>query len=88
MLSQTSYGQYFMQSGVKEEVADSINDFFAQLTWTEEEPAMEDNLAQTAVDEELEEMADFLAQLDDEQMERLNELIQTKRSDLESEDEF
>ena len=35
MLSQTSYGQYFMQTGIREEVADSINNYFAQLTWAE-----------------------------------------------------
>jgi len=78
MLSQTSYGQYFMQTGIREEVADSINNYFAQLTWGAEPETENGSLAQVdagAEDEELEEMADFLAQLDDDQMERLNVLI-------------
>ena len=44
MLSQTSYGQYFMQQGVNTEVADQINNYFSQLTYTEEP---EEDLAQT-----------------------------------------
>ena len=79
-----------MQTGVREEVADSINNFFAQLTWSDDDAEDEIDLAQidaSANDEELEDMADFLAQLNDEEMEKLNNLIQAKREEM-SEDEF
>jgi len=83
MLTQTSYGQYTMQTGMREDVADRINNFFAQLSW----PAEEDGegfaqLDTEADDGELEDMAEFLAQLDDGEMERLTELVQARREGM------
>ena len=90
MLSQTSYGQYFMQQGVRNEVADQINNYFSQLSWTAEE-GDDEQFAQTetntVADEELEEMAEFLAQLDEEQIQKLNALVETKRENLGYNDE-
>ena len=79
MLSQTGYGQYFMQQGVREDVADSINNYFSQLSWNLEPVADEELFAQieTSVgDEDLADMATYLAQLNDEEMERLNYFVQ------------
>ena len=92
MLSQTSYGQYFMQQGVREEVADQINNYFSQLSWTVEE-GDDEQFAQTeaetgVADEELEEMAEFLAQLDQDQIEKLNTLVETKRENLGYNEDF
>lgn len=89
MLSQTGYGQYFMQQGVNEEVADQINTYFSQLSWTEE-PEQETDLVQvdadSATDAELSDMADMLAELDDETMERLNALVQAKKEEYAGEE--
>ena len=89
MLSQTGYGQYFMQQGVNEEVADQINTYFSQLSWTEE-PEQETDLVQvdadSATDAELSDMADMLAELDDETMERLNALVQAKKEEYTDEE--
>ena len=91
MLSQTSYGNYFMQQQ-KQEVADQINDYFSQLTWTAEE-GDDEQFAQTdaetgVADEELDEMAEFLAQLDQDQIEKLNTLVETKRESLGYNEDF
>lgn len=88
MLSQTSYGQYFMQQSVNEDVAGEINNFFAQMSWNED--AEEDSFVQVdaSVDEaELDEMAEFLAQLSEAEMGRLNVLVQTKVNAPEEDDE-
>ena len=71
MLSQTSYGNYFMQQ-LRPESADQVSNFFAQQDWSAE-PAQEgfaqvDNETEAVADEELEEFAEILAQLTDEQM--------------------
>ena len=79
MLSQTGYGQYFMQQGVREDVADSINNYFAQLTWNAEPVTDEELFAQTETtlgDEDLEDVATYLMQLTLEETERLQEFIQ------------
>ena len=91
MLSQTSYGNFFMQQSVNNDVAGQINDFFAQQSWTVEE-GDDNDFAQTeaetgVADEELEEMAEFLAQLTEEQVQKLNTLVETKRETLGYNDE-
>ena len=53
-----------MQKGVTEEVANQINNFFSQISWSEEPTAEDNDLAQVdsgATDEELEQVAIFLA---------------------------
>uniref|UniRef100_A0A7S3HU70 Uncharacterized protein n=1 Tax=Favella ehrenbergii TaxID=182087 RepID=A0A7S3HU70_9SPIT len=90
MLSQTSYGQYFMQQGVREETADQINNFFSQLSWTSDQDD-DENLAQveTSVgDEEIEEMAEFLAQLNEEEIQKLNALVEVKRENMGYNEDF
>ena len=92
MLSQTSYGTYFMQQGVSHEVADQINDYFSQLSWTAEE-GDDEQFAQTEAgadveDEDLDDMAEFLAQLDQDQIEKLNTLVETKREALGYNEDF
>ena len=89
MLSQTSYGTYFMQEN---RFADQINDYFSQLSWTAEE-GDDEQFAQTdaetgVADEELDEMAEFLAQLDQDQIEKLNTLVETKRESLGYNEDF
>lgn len=92
MLSQTSYGTYFMQQGVSQEVAGQINDYFSQLSWTAEE-GDDEQFAQTEAgadveDEDLDDMAEFLAQLDQDQIEKLNTLVETKREALGYNEDF
>ena len=89
MLSQTSYGTYFMQEN---RFADQINDYFSQLSWTAEE-GDDEQFAQTeaetgVADEELDEMAEFLAHLDQDQIEKLNTLVETKREALGYNEDF
>ena len=87
MLSQTSYGNYFMQSCIPS-VADEVTNFFAQQTWSGEAPAEADEgFAQTeneseVADEELEEFAEVLAQLSTEQMQKVQSLAETKRENM------
>mmetsp|Transcript_40044 Transcript_40044/g.52439 ORF Transcript_40044/g.52439 Transcript_40044/m.52439 type:complete len:210 (-) Transcript_40044:175-804(-) len=91
MLSQTSYGQYFMQQGVREETADQINNFFSQLSWTSNQDDDDENFAQvdTSVgDEEIEEMAEFLAQLNEEEIQKLNALVEVKRENMGYNEDF
>merc|ERR1711976_22885 len=91
-IDREKFGNYFMQQGVSHEVADQINDYFSQLSWTAEE-GDDEQFAQTEAgadveDEDLDDMAEFLAQLDQDQIEKLNTLVETKREALGYNEDF
>ena len=86
MLSQTAYGQYGLQN-VDGYLADDLNNYFSQISWSfDDEEADGETLAQIGIgavgDDELDDMAEFMAQLNDEQMEKLNQLVETKKEEL------
>jgi len=80
MLSQTSYGNYFLQQGVREEVADEIGNFFSQYDAVPyDEEAIYAQVHTEAMEAQMEEAAESLAQYSVEQILKLNELVEVKR---------
>lgn len=88
MLSQTSYGNYFLQQGVREEVADEIGNFFSQYEAVPyDEEAIYAQVHTEAMEAQMEEAAESLAQYSVEQILKLNELVEVKRQQLNDDDE-
>ena len=73
MLSQTGYGQYFMQSAIPSDMSESLGNYFSQISWSpiDEEDlntdfSQIDSWDMAAGDEVLGEVADYLAELSDD----------------------
>lgn len=89
MLAQTSYGNYLTQTCVRPEVAEEMTNFFGQFEAVQvSEDDMLAQLESQVMDAELEEAASYLAQLSDEEMEKLNQLVQVRHASADDEEDY